>query len=83
MRLLRLGDNAYMLETPSGALLFSYELPAAVRVQNAVFRNPAAPLSIATRAHLQRFAPGRLPPVLGARQFAELTRKVLNGGLYD
>lgn len=45
MRLLRLGDNAHMLETPSGALLFSYELPAAVRIQNAVFRNPVARLA--------------------------------------
>ena len=86
MRLIRLSENAHTLETAAGAILFSYEGLTAVRLHDprgpgdgrgAVFRSPAAVLSVATRAHLQRFAPGRLPPVLSGRQFADLCRMVL------
>ncbi len=87
MRLLRLSENAHTLETAAGALLFSYEGIAAVRFNKgpgvtsaAVFRAPGAVLSVATRAHLIRFAPGpRLPPALSVRQFADLCRQILTG----
>ena len=89
MRLIRLGDNAHMLETSAGAVLFSYETLTAVLLydatetargpRSAAFRSPAAIMSTATRAHLQRFYPLRSPPVLSGRQFADLARRVLNG----
>lgn len=79
MKLRRLSDNSHVIETAAGSLLFSYETLTAVRMHGAVFRSPGAVLSVATRAHLQRFAPGRLPPYLGARQFADLARRVMNG----
>jgi hypothetical protein len=82
MKLRRLSENSHTLDTSSGSLLFSYEGLTAVRLHDpgrssAVFRSPGAILSVATRAHLQRFAPGRIPPVLTGRQFADLCRRVL------
>ncbi len=83
MRLLRLSEHAHTLETSAGSLLFSYEGLTAVRLHGAqgaaVFRSPRAILSMATRTHLHKFAPGsRLPPVLSARQFYELVSRVLS-----
>lgn len=80
MRLLRLSDNAHMLETSSGALLFSYEVLVAARVRSVMLRSPSAPMSVATRAHMMRFTHGeRLPsPAQDVREFAMLCRRVLS-----
>lgn len=63
MQLFRIGENAAILETSRGAVLFSYgKLTAARRgYDDTVFVNPAAVQSIATRAHIMKLSRGRAP----------------------
>lgn len=79
MKLNRQSANSYVLDMARGQVLFSYGVPVAVRHLDGVFRSPAAILTPATRGHIDRFAPGRLPPVLSGRQFVDLCKVVLNG----
>lgn len=81
MRLLRLGSNAHMLETPAGALLFSYEALVALRIGAAYYRLPGM-ISTATRAHMARFAPdGARVVAVDPRVFAIYARNVVTGGI--
>lgn len=81
MRLLKIGQNAHMLETPAGALLFSYEKLTALRLGTVYYRLPGV-LSTATRAHLARFIGGNMVTVddRNCKDFARFARMVLEAG---
>ncbi len=80
MKLVRLSHNAHALETSTGALLFSYERLTAVRQGGAVFLPVAAPLTVASRAHVVRFAGVDRWSLTGACDFAERCREVMAAG---
>ena len=81
MRLLKIGQNAHMLETPAGALLFSYEKLTALRLGTAYYRLPGT-LTTATRAHLSRFSGSNMVVVddKDCKSFARYARMVLEAG---
>lgn len=85
MRLLKLGNNAYVLESETGSVLFSYEKPVAVRHGGNYFW-VSQRVSTATRAHLNRFAPvfGGLDSdymAVAPREFARYVSLVVNAGV--
>ena len=87
MRLLKLGPNAHTLETSCGAILFSYENTAAVKVLDPcgepyrVFVHCDRPMSPATRAHVERFSADTRAgwTKASAAQLGEVVREVMEG----
>ena len=79
MKLLRLAPNAHTLETHAGAVLFSYELPAAVRLDGSHWR-PPGPFTNATRAHMARFTGSPVLPVeaINAQTWAAMVQEALS-----
>lgn len=63
MRLLKTGENTHTLETPIGAVLFSYQDPVAVKVGITFYALERHCLTAASRQHVDRFA--GTTPVLG------------------
>lgn len=79
MTLRKIGPNASVLETPAGAVLFSYEQPAALRLGPCYYR-VRQPLSKATWAHIQRFVPADMTAtVVPPEQFQVYLSEVATG----
>ena len=78
MRLLKHGANFHVLETHAGAVLLSYENPAALRLGSVYYQRRAA-ISRATWAHLVRFVPADMTAVIvPPEQFAVYLSEILS-----
>lgn len=80
MKLIRMGPNAHRLETPRGALLFSYEALVCVKMGPSHYVLDRV-LTRVTREHIKNFIPHENQMwTIGDVKFAAVARNVLNAG---